>query len=381
MNRFTLTRRGFVAGTAASTLAAPMIMKNAAAAELPRTMVWTAYDLGSTGHAEASAVADAFINAYGTRIRILPSGTSIGRIVPVTTGRATYGWLANEVYFAAEAIYDFADLSWGPQDLRVVAGRDAAFGVFAAADAEVASVDDLRGKRVAYIEGNPSVNIKVEAVFAFAGITWDDVERIEFPGYGASLRGVIEGRCDAAGASPTAGLLRELEASPRGITWTPLPRDNDAGWEALRGVAPFFKPVEETLGAGIPEGGSVALMAYKYPMITTLATTSEDEVYNLAKALDSQFDAFKGATGVMPRWKLADATQPPADAPFHDGMVRYLTEKGMWTDEHEAWNTARLARMKAVQAAWAEAVDEADAQQIKGSDYPEFWAEFRAKAL
>ena len=64
---------------------------------LPDTMIWSTYDVGSTGHTEASAISDALTNAYGTRVRLLPSGTGIGRVLPLTTDRADAAWLASEL--------------------------------------------------------------------------------------------------------------------------------------------------------------------------------------------------------------------------------------------------------------------------------------------
>lgn len=91
--------------------------------ELPRSMLWSTYDVGSSGYAEASAIADAFGKEFGRPVRITPSGTSIGGLLPLKTDRVQYGWLANEVFFATEALYDFEVQEWGPQDLRIVAGR------------------------------------------------------------------------------------------------------------------------------------------------------------------------------------------------------------------------------------------------------------------
>ena len=105
----------------------------AADPELPKSMVWTAYDLGSTGYAEATAISNAFKKRYGTRVRVIPAGTSIGRILPLVTGKARYGYLANGAYFAAEGTYDFATEQWGPQDIRIVAGRVASVGLSTAA--------------------------------------------------------------------------------------------------------------------------------------------------------------------------------------------------------------------------------------------------------
>ncbi len=54
--------------------------------------------MGSAGYAEASAIADAFGRQFGTKIRIQPSGSGIGRLQPLLLGRADYGFLATETY-------------------------------------------------------------------------------------------------------------------------------------------------------------------------------------------------------------------------------------------------------------------------------------------
>ena len=87
--------------------------------------MWTAYDLGSSGYAEASGIADAIMKKQPIKVRIVPSGTSIGRLLPMKQGKANYGFLANELYFSAEGTFDFAAPSWGPQDVRVVLARPA----------------------------------------------------------------------------------------------------------------------------------------------------------------------------------------------------------------------------------------------------------------
>lgn len=109
--------------SAAALGASVLFAGSAAAQELPDTMTWSSYDVGSAGYAEASAIADAFGKQYGTRVRIQPSGSAIGRLQPLLSGRADYAFLATETFFAAEGIHDFSTRRWGPQDLRAVAGR------------------------------------------------------------------------------------------------------------------------------------------------------------------------------------------------------------------------------------------------------------------
>lgn len=351
----------------------------AQAQELPDTMSWSSYDVGSAGYAEASAIADAFGKQYGTRVRIQPSGSSIGRLQPVTAGQADYGYLATETFFAAEGTEDFADRKWGPQDLRVLAGRPASFGMPTAADAGIETLEDAAGKRVAFVAGNPSVNVKCDALLAFAGLTRDDVEAIMFPTYAAAMSSLAQGQADATCTTPTTSQLYELAESPRGIHWVDIPADNEEGWNRVREIAPFFKPDIETVGAGLSEDNAVNMLAYRYPVLVTLADTSADEAYAMTKALDETFDMYKDATAVMPRWNLTEAGTPPIDAPFHEGAVQYLKEKGVWTDEHETWNQQRLERLSALRSAWEQAMSEG--ADMSDEEFATLWETKRQEAL
>lgn len=350
-------------------------------ANLPKTMVWSCYDVGASGYMQASAIADAFGRKYNMRIRLLPSGTSIGRLMPLAANRVTCGFLSNEVYFAAEGIYDFATVQWGPQDLRVVLAHPSAFGLATTKDSGIKKIQDLKGKRVSYIPGNPSLNVKMEAFLAFAGLTWADVKRVDFPSYGASLKALLEGKTDASGAQATASPMYELETSSSGLHWVQCPPDDKAAWARVKKVAPFMAPYKETIGAGISEKNPVWMPSYRYPMITVYANKDADWAYNMAKAMDETFDLYKGAHKIMPMWNIKESGIPPADAPFHEGAIRYLKEKGVWTAEAQAWNDERIAHMKKLQAAWEKALQAKVDQKIKEKDFPNFWLKMRAEAL
>jgi len=379
----------------ASTVAAAILASGAALAEdpkLPRSMVWSAYDLGSSGYAEATGIANALRKNYGTRIRIVPAGTSIGRMLPMVTGKVKYGFLANEAFFASEGTYDFASEQWGPQDIRTVSGRLASNGFGTAGDIGVKSIADLKGKRIGFVKGNPSVNVKNDAYLAFAGLTRDDVEMVWFGSYNAMKTAVLANQLDAFGSVTTSANMREIEASPRGITWPPFPPDDKEGWERMGKVVSFLSQYRETRGAGISEENPVNLVGYRYPMITVYqnAVTS-DEVYNLIKAIDLSYDDFKETTSSSFNWALEKAARPPYDAPAHEGTIRYLKEKDLWTDEDQAWQDARLARLNAVLAAWEEA--QADfhdwrvAEKEKGNkinakeEWPAYWEKARMEKL
>lgn len=365
---------------AGAAVAATLVLGgNAYAQKLPDTMAWSSYDVGSAGYAEASAIADAFGKKFGTKVRIQPSGSSIGRLQPVVQQRADYGYLATETFFATEGIHDFAARRWGPQDLRVVAGRPSSFGMPTAADANIRSLSDLKGKRLAYVAGNPSVNVKCDAFLAFVGLTHKDVDLIMFPTYGAAMSSLAQGKADATCTTTTPSQMYELQASPRGIHWVDIPTDNKQGWDRIARLAPFLAPHTETVGAGVSAEKPARIMSYRYPVLVSRADKSADEVYAFIKALDETYDLYKGATAVMPRWKLQDSGIPPIDAPFHEGAIRYLKEKGIWKPEHQAWNDARVKRLNALRAAWTKA--ETEAKGKSDEEFAAIWEKIRTQTI
>tara|TARA_R110002074_G_scaffold243419_1_gene415164 strand:- start:2197 stop:3348 length:1152 start_codon:yes stop_codon:yes gene_type:complete len=377
-----------------TTLAAVMAAGAAYAAdpELPRSMVWSAYDLGSSGYAEATGIANALKKNYNTRIRIVPAGTSIGRMLPMVTGKVKYGFLANEAFFSAEGTYDFETEQWGPQDIRIVMGRVASVGFAVAADAGVKEISDLKGKRIGYVKGNPSVNVKNDAYLAFGGVTRDDVEVVWFGSYSAMKTAVLANQLDAFGSVPGSANMREIEASPRGLYWPQFPAENKEGWKKVKDVISFAAPVKETRGAAMSKDDPKWLVGYRYPMITVYQkAVTTDEVYNLIKAIDLSYDDYKNTTSSSADWALEKAARPPYDAPAHEGTIRYMKEKELWRPEDQAWHDERLARLNTLLTAWEDAQadfhDFRAAEREKGNKvdaseaWPEYWAKARMEAL
>lgn len=354
-------RRDFLAGAGAvaagSALGSLPGRANAAMPGLPDTMIWTTYDVGSTGYVEASAIADAIGKAHGTRIRLQNSGTSIGRILPVLKERAGYGWLANELFFSVEGLYDFAVPDWGPQDLRVLMGRTNSFSIVATKESGITKPEDLKGKRIAVARANTSVWIKTEPILAFAGLDWKDVEIVEFPNYAATMTALITGKADACGAAPAAAKLYELESSPRGIAWVTLDPKNKEGWARAQKAVPFVAPFQETIGAGLSKDSGTWLMGYKYPMVTTQASTDEKEVYAVTRAIAEGYPMYKDASPVMTRWEPSKASNAPMDAPFHDGAIRYLKEAKLWEADTQAWQDGAIKRIGALRKGWKDYKD------------------------
>ncbi len=141
---------------------------------LPSTMIWSVYDVGASGYVEASAIADALGKAYGTRVR-LQLLAHRWRILPVKERRVSHGWLATEVFFAAEGLFEYAAPNWGPQDLRCLLGRRVnSLSICVTKSSGIKKLSDSKAKRTPIAKANTSVNAKIEPILDAAGISYKD---------------------------------------------------------------------------------------------------------------------------------------------------------------------------------------------------------------
>lgn len=340
---------------------------------LPSLMTWTAYDVGSAGYVQAAALSDALTKKEGVKVRVMPSGTDVGKLMPLKTGAADFSLNGIGVYFAWKGIYDFATLEWGPQPLRAVwQGFPAGMSMVTAADANIKTPEDLKGKRLAYVPGLPSVNVTNDAMLSYANLTWDDVEKVVLPSYGAVLKGLVEGKVDAQTVSGDTAALFELQSSPRGIYWPEFPPENKEGWARLNKVLPFFIPETNTEAAGLSKDNPRRICTYPYPTLVTYNTMNEETVYNLAKAINDSYDLYKDVNASMKKWEAKTAIKKGM-VPYHPGSIRLFKELGLWTPELEEYNNNLLAQEKKWMEEWEKAREEALAKQTPGQAFAKSW--------
>ncbi len=347
--------------------------------ELPQQIAWTAYNLGSTGYNQAVAIGAMLRNEYDVTLRVVPGQNDISRLLPLKTGRVEFSANGVANYFAQEGVFQFADPEWGPMPLRMLMSANGLFNqaVAVGADTGVATFADLRGKRVPFIRGAPALNVSMEAMLACGGLTWEDVIRVDFPGYDASWNGLINGDVDAAFGSTVSGPGRRLEASPRGIFWPPTPHDDEACWRGIHAIAPYFTRYFATRGPGISEENPHEGGTYPYPVLVAMDTQDEALVYWMTKSMHENYDSYKdsdpGAIGWALEYQLFDWV-----VPYHEGAVRYWREIGAWTDAFEVHNQELIRRQETLASAWQEVV----AQGLTDANvFAETWMRVRAQQL
>jgi TRAP transporter TAXI family solute receptor len=322
--------------------------------KLPSTLTFTAYDTGSSGFNIAVAVGKMFKDKYNTDVRVLPAGNDVARLAPLKANRAQVSAMGVGVYFAQEAVFEFATKEWGPQPLQLLLAANAcnALGLVAANDVGIKEMKDLKGKRIAFVVGSPALNQNALAMIAFGDLTQKDVKIVEFASNAAMFKGMINNEADAAFSSTINGQTREVESSPRGITWVRTPHGDKAGWDRIRKVGPFFLPHTATCGSGgISASNPAQMPTYPYPIFMSYASASADLVYGITKAMIVGYDDYKdgapGAAGLA----LKDQKLQWA-VPYHAGAVKALKEAGVWTDADEAHNNGLLKRQGVLAAGW-----------------------------
>lgn len=344
-----------IATIAAMVLTSTAAMSSAQAQDvkLPPTMAFTAYDTGTSGFNIAVGVGKMMKDKYGSDVRVLPAGNDVARLAPLRANRAVLAWMGTGSYFAQEGVFEFGVKEWGPQALQMTLSTIDCNGlsVGVAKDANVKEWKDFRGKRLGFVVGSPALNQNALAIIAYGGLTQKDVKIVEFASYGAMWKGLINNDADGAFGSTVTGPAKELESSPRGITWPLLPPEDKAAWERVKKVGAFFTPHTVTCGAAIEASKPQKLATYPYPIATTYATQSVDQVYGITKAMITGYDSYKDAAPGSSGLDVKRQTKQWV-IPFHPGAVKALKEAGNWTAEDEAFNNNLIKRQGVLATAW-----------------------------
>lgn len=343
--------------------------------DLPKTVSWTAYNVGSTGYGQSVAIGKALQDGYGVTLRVVPAKNDVSRVIPVMKGQIDFSAAGSGVFYAVEGVLGWAKTELGPQQLHMVMSSTGnnCLALGTAKDANIKTAADLKGKRLPWVLGSPSLQTNVTAFLAYGGLTWDDVTRVEVSGFDAAWKALVNDQADAM-TSFTTGGGTELDASPRGLAWLETPHDETENWNRMQAVAPHMAQRVATAGTNLSKDNPLQCGGFPYPILVTAPDRDDALVHNMANGISSQFDNFVKAEPSAVGW--ADGRQNfQWVLPYHAGAVAYWKEKGMWSDEAEAHNQKLLARQAVLADAWAGMADKS------GDDFKDRWMAVRAKAL
>ncbi len=367
---------------AAAIVATSAAGANAAEVNLPKNLGWTAYGTTSSGYAQSVGLGNMLKKNYGTELRIIPGKNDVSRMLPLRAKQAEICACGAAAYFGQEGVLMFANKNWGPSRLYNLfnnIGKNGQALVFAG-DAGIKTLADLKGKRVTWVKGAPALNLNATASLAFGGLTWDDVVKVEVPGWGQSMQAILDGQADAAHGSTISSVYAQIEASPRGLFHPTFPHDDEEGWKRAKAVMPFWSKamISKAVGGANNVTGEMPFEGntYPYPIFVGMSDLSEETAYGLTKAVMENYEDFKEAGPGMDGYQLSNQNLDWV-FPYHPGSIAYYKEKGVWTAENQATNDANLKRQDVLADAWKAFM----ATDPDEDGFETAWLAARAKAL
>ena len=352
-------------------------------ADIPKMMTWTSYDVGSSGYMMVGHVSTTLFEKYGIKIRVIPAGTDIPRVYPVRLRDADVAFHGLGSYFMQEGTWDYRTAEWGPQPVRALYfAQHPGLSLGIRGDSKIKSFKDLKGKRIASFPSG-ALTLISEQHLAFAGLTWDDVVKVNAPGYTAAIQMVMEGKIDATHINPTASKAYEMASMPYGVRFIEMPPDYKEGWARVKKKNAAYGYFKATIGTGLSEEKPLHTVSYSYPITLTYDFLPEERAYIITKLLHEAYPGYaKKHKSLAAYWSPEGSLRLFDDypLPMHKGAIRYLKEIGKWTPERESKNQARLQHQADLKKLWDATMEEALTKKMKMRKFPEFWLKKRAEA-
>jgi len=240
------------------------------------------------------------------------------------------------------------------------------------------------GTKIIYMSFMPAGKMLMEALLAWGQVDPEDVEWVPAGSIGANVRHLMEGKGDITfGWTTESSLFYEAEAAPRGLSWIALDAKADPEG-AKRYSAVYTTGTFGVIALGVPSAQGVPGLSSLSPYLTR-AESDPELVYHLVKWLDENYDKFKDSHPTC-RAITMDSLLAIAETswqPLHEGTVRYLEEKGLWTPAHEVRRQQNADLIARYIEAWEDAIDMADERGItvnpENEEWLELWYSYRDK--
>ncbi|MFZ0448645.1 MAG: TAXI family TRAP transporter solute-binding subunit [Desulfatiglandaceae bacterium] len=265
---------------------------------------------------------------YGIRATVESTGGSVFNIKAIMSGDMDFGIAQSDrQYQAWHGLADWKDL--GPQkDLRAVFSiHPESVDLIAAVDANINSMQDLKGKRVNI--GNIGSGYRKNAIDALVanGLDYkkdfhaESLKAAEAPGL------IQDGRLDAAfyTVGHPSGYYKEATAGKRKVKFVPI-----TNIESLLKKYPYYaKSVTHVTEfyPGAVNDKDVATFGVKATFVTS-AKTPDKVVYAIVKEVFDNFEAFKKlhpAYAYLTKKNMLEGLS----APIHPGAMKYYKEVGL----------------------------------------------------
>lgn len=262
-------------------------------------------------------------NNAGIAVNVVSTDGSKANIQGIDAGDYQLATVQSDVMtYAWEGTQSFAE-DGAVQSFRVVAGLYAEAVQLITMNPDIKSVSDLAGKSVSIGAPGSGVYFNAIDVLAAAGLTENDIQP-QYQSFQDSTEALKDGKIDAAFivAGPPTPAVTELFATSKAY----LVAIDGEICDKIMADCPYYDIY--TIPANTYDGQTedIQTVTIKATLIVD-ANASEDDVYNLTKAIFDNIDAIASENAKGKELSIENATSGMA-APFHKGAAKYFEEKG-----------------------------------------------------
>ncbi len=257
-------------------------------------------------------------------VSVQTSGGSKDNIIKMNNSEAEVGFAQNDVmyyayqgdkdFFAGEVINSFMGIgSLYPELVQIVV----------AADSEIKTVADLKGKNVSIGAINSGVYFNAVQLLGEAGLTLEDIKphHLDFNESGTSFQNKQLDAFFITGGLPNAVVMEA--ASKREIRLIGLTEEQMANLQTKYG---FYVPIVVPAGFYSPGMVEDVTVPSMNAVLICKADLPEELVYQMTKVLFENKDEM---THDKTKTFTAEYGVAGVPVPFHPGAVKYYTEKNL----------------------------------------------------
>ncbi|TVR42763.1 MAG: TAXI family TRAP transporter solute-binding subunit [Planctomycetota bacterium] len=268
----------------------------------------------------------------GLRASVESTGGSVYNINAVLSGDLTIGIAQSDRQY--EAVNGLGDWAGAPQSqLRAIAGlHQEVITLVAAAEAGIAGVADLRGKRVAI--GNPGSGQRGNSEEVLAAFGLDPASDLNAEGLVAaeSPRVLQDGRIDAFfyTVGHPNGNITEATSGRRQVRLVPI---SGEAIDAIVAAKPFYSHARIPMRL-YPNAANEEDYVESFGVSATLVTSAavdEATVYAITQTIFENLERLRGQHPALGGLE-AEGMLSGLSAPLHPGAERYLREAGLLAD-------------------------------------------------
>lgn len=281
---------------------------------------------GTNSFSTASAIAKLMVESLNLQARVQPTGGTTEFLPDLNSGDLDFG-IANvleaQQAFRGEGPWEGNAL----ENLRVVAAvAPLRVAFFVAADSDIKTIADLRGKRVT--TGFPAIqtlSIIFPASLANGGLTLDDIVQVPVPHVVPGADAFLDGRVDAFYFAVVPSKPAQVHAS---IPLRVLPYDTSP--EAIARMQAIFESATIGMVQPIPPLPFISeptpVMQYSNLMLTA-SHVSDEVIAQLADGLAGGKDALGSTYAPLRAFNPAGIGTIELTTPYHDGIVAWAASR------------------------------------------------------